>query len=237
MTCGSFEAEFGWFDCPFGGGGGGGGWGGGGGGGWIPPDMCFDDPFPDPNCGMPPWLPGIGGGGGVWGGGASGNANTGFPTSPLPGMPAIPTGFPGNAGFPQIGGIPLQLVCFIFPLSCINTGGESGQTPWVIPPFPVATIVVHVSASAPSVQQPSPPSNPGQTGKYGDYLLCALGELANQGFGDPETAGATVLANVAPFALAEAPPLAWGAAGIAAIYDLHLAFSIRATCKQEVYGP
>ena len=69
QACGSFEAQFGWFNCVGAGGGGGGGGGGeAGGGGSIPPDLCIDDPFPDRTCGIPP-LPGIngGGGGGPWG--------------------------------------------------------------------------------------------------------------------------------------------------------------------------
>ena len=85
----AFDAEIGGPDCaPWGGG------FGGGSGGWIPPDMCFDEPFPDPNCGMPPGLPG----GGVWGGGVWGGGGGG-PVSGLPTGGSGP-GIPGNGYSP-----------------------------------------------------------------------------------------------------------------------------------------
>jgi RHS repeat-associated protein len=186
---------------------------------------CYPCDPTDPFCEPP-------GGGGCGGGGGSTPPGAPPPTNPPTGGPGMP-GFPGNAGFPQLG-VP-SVMCRIIPGLCINTGTESGGVYpwWVFPP-----IVVVVNGNAPTVQTPNTPSKPGQTGKYSDYLICALGELANQGFGDADLAGATVLANVAPFAFAAAGaiPAVYAAAIIGGIYDLHLAFSIRATCKQEVYG-
>lgn len=90
--------------------------------------------------------------------------------------------------------------------------------------------------NGPVVQTPNPTSQPDQTGKYSDYLVCAAGEFINQGFGDDDKAFATVGLNIAPFAFAELPPAAGLAAIIGGVYDLNLALRIRATCKQEVYG-
>jgi RHS repeat-associated protein len=192
-----------------------------------PADPCSDPLYAEanPECATPPLL-----GGGVWGGGGLGSTS-------VPGWPGMP-GIPGNAGFPQIGGIPQALICAMFPLTCINTGTETG-VPIPIYGFPISVISVTVNGSATSVQTPNPPSQPGQTGKYGDYLTCALGEFINQGFGDEDKALATIGLNIAPFVLAGsrvAAPVVPVAAVIAGVYDVNLALRIRATCKQGVYG-
>jgi hypothetical protein len=61
-------------------------------------------------------------------------------------------GFPGNAGFPSIGGIPNVVLCALFPLLCSNNGSEGGGTlPFF--GFPIATIFVTANGSAPQALQ------------------------------------------------------------------------------------
>jgi RHS repeat-associated protein len=101
-----------------------------------------------------------------------------------------------------------------------------------------ATPAGPANPAAPRRTVQAPTKAPPQPGTYGAYALCAASEFINQGFGNEDLAGATVLANIAPYAFAAAG--AFPAAGVSAIvqgiYDLNLALSIRATCKQEVYG-
>ena len=66
----------------------------------------------------------------------------------------MPAGIPGNAGFPQIGGLPQVVICGMFPLACANTGSETGLPPYLVfLGFPVATIAVNVNGSAPNSPQ------------------------------------------------------------------------------------
>lgn len=72
---------------------------------------------------------------------------------------------------------------------------------------------------------------------FNEYVPCALGEGINQWWGDDEKAGITVAVHVAPLApasLLKGGP--WLYLGVAAAYDLNIAFRVRHKCTQEVYG-
>jgi hypothetical protein len=69
------------------------------------------------------------------------------------------------------------------------------------------------------------------------YVPCAIGEGINQFWGDDDKAAATVLANIAPLApanLLKGGP--WVYVGLAGVYDISNALSVRKTCTQSVYG-
>jgi hypothetical protein len=69
------------------------------------------------------------------------------------------------------------------------------------------------------------------------YVPCAIAEGIDRFWGDDETAGATVLANIAP--LAPANLLKGGPfvnLAITAAYDFGKVFQVRQTCTQSVYG-
>jgi hypothetical protein len=119
-----------------------------------------------------------------------------------------------------------------------GSGGGAGDTLPVIGAFlaPMANGPLRAARSMSSVRALPPPPPPVHTGKYWDYFTCGVSELIIQGFGNDERAFATVGLNVAPFVLAETPPLAYTAALLAGAYDLGLAARARATCGQEVYG-
>ncbi len=81
-------------------------------------------------------------------------------------------------------------------------------------------------------QHPQQPSR-----HYADYLRCATGEFIEENFGDDDKAFATVLANIAPFAppnLLRGGPFA--ALAVAAVCDLSVAFKVRRTCSDQIYG-
>jgi hypothetical protein len=113
----------------------------------------------------------------------------------------------------------------IFPLV---VAANNCQAPFLCTPTSTATIG----------RTPQPkPNPPGAKTYFTKYVPCAVGEGINQFWGDDETAGATVLANIAPLApanLLKAGPFV--ALAITAAYDFSKAFQVRQTCTQSVYG-
>jgi len=91
-----------------------------------------------------------------------------------------------------------------------------------------------------TIGPPSQQYKPAPTGlkKYlTQYVPCAVGEGINQFWGDDDKAAATVLANIAPLApanLLKGGP--WVYVGLAGVYDISNALSVRKTCTQSVYG-
>jgi len=90
-------------------------------------------------------------------------------------------GVPGNAGFPQIGGIPPAVVCLLFPLAC----GGASETGLPITPLPVLGLAVFgmkgvANASAPQTptQHPHFWQKPGCAGAI---IVTAVGVAATAG--------------------------------------------------------
>jgi hypothetical protein len=188
--------------------------GGGGGGGCDPFGDPTCDPFcdpSDPDCNPPScdpewgpcWPPGGGGGGG----GAS-------PAPPATPSPGVPSGIPGNAGFPSLG-VP-SIMCAIMPGLCTNNNPESGAPyPWWF--FPPIGVVVYAQATA--SPQPQTTESQGAQPKAGSWNIShpspeVCGRVKTVLIGTAALGGLSELVSMAfPPAAVAAEPVA-AAAGI-----------------------